>query len=139
MIFWQPYFLLVVAEAGAHMNTGAKPAQFSDFQQNLITALLSGEVIHESRDGGSLEGEQRPQQGIGFSSPDFFKKWFRGTGKVFYFLFKKNLKVTNIQIAELLALLLTHVHADPPETAIDLHFLSSQDFNGSNREYISKK
>lgn len=38
----------------------------------------------------------------------FFKNWFTHDDQAYLFLFKKNLKVTNIQFAELLALIRTH-------------------------------
>jgi len=34
-----------------------------------------------------------------FQSSIFFKEWFKIAGKSYYFVFKKNLKVTNIQYA----------------------------------------
>jgi hypothetical protein len=40
----------------------------------------------------------------------FFDDWFRKKGLTYYFLFKKNFKVTNIQVPELLALIRTHLH-----------------------------
>jgi SAM-dependent methyltransferase len=120
-------------EASISVIAGDSLSHFSDFQQHLINALLSSEVVYKGHDGASHEGEQRPQESVGFSSPDFFKKWFRGSGKVFFFLFKRNLRVTNIQVAELLALLRVHVSA---EAGTDLQFLSSRDFNESIEKIV---
>ncbi|WP_239461534.1 hypothetical protein [Occallatibacter savannae] len=40
-----------------------------------------------------------------FPGDKFFTEWFRKRGTIYSFLFKKNLRVTNIQVAELIALL----------------------------------
>lgn len=55
-----------------------------------------------------LRTDQATRQSMRFSLEKFFGKWFRKRGFRHVFLFKKNLKVTNIQFAELLALLKTH-------------------------------
>lgn len=44
-----------------------------------------------------------------FSSEKFFPKWFRENGRAYFFLFKKNLSVTNIQHAELISLIRQHI------------------------------
>jgi len=44
-----------------------------------------------------------------FDPNKFFNKWFRTDGKPYYFLFRKNLSVTNIQFAELIALVRHHL------------------------------
>ena len=44
-----------------------------------------------------------------FEAKKFFKVWFRQYGEPYFFLFTKNLKVTNMQVAELHALLRTHI------------------------------
>lgn len=38
----------------------------------------------------------------------FFKKWFRENGTPYFFLFKKNLSVTNTQYVELFSLITRH-------------------------------
>lgn len=43
-----------------------------------------------------------------FAPNTFFPEWFRRRGRAHTFVFKKNLKVTNIQLAELFALLRAH-------------------------------
>jgi hypothetical protein len=60
----------------------------------------------------------------------FHPKWF--TNRLF-FLFRKNLRVTNIQFAELLALMRAHVDTDvkAPDGSVDIHrlqFLGIDDF-----------
>ena len=63
----------------------------------------------------------------------FFKTWFfSDRSRAYLFVFKKNYRITNIQYAELLALLRVHSHPtydqfDPVET---LHFISTDDFRG---------
>lgn len=65
-----------------------------------------------------------------FSSSEFFKKWFLGNGSSYFFLFKKNLKVTNIQFAELLALIRTYTTpTEGNEHIRDLLFRSTSEFN----------
>ncbi len=44
---------------------------------------------------------------------DFFEDWFRRHGRDYFFLFKKNLSVTNMQFVELFALLQTHAIRNP--------------------------
>jgi len=66
-----------------------------------------------------------------FLSNKFFSKWFVEQGEAFFFLFKKNLNVTNIQFAELLALLKCHIKVKAKEnndSCCNLHFLSVSEF-----------
>lgn len=59
----------------------------------------------------------------------FFRVWMKQRGHAFFFLFKKNLNVTNIQFAELLALVSCHTtNQHNPEYARSLQFVSSKDF-----------
>src|SRR4051812_17382704 len=44
-----------------------------------------------------------------FDAAEFFQKWFRELGSAYFFVFSKNLRVTNIQFAELRALIRTHI------------------------------
>jgi hypothetical protein len=63
----------------------------------------------------------------------FFEKWFRTRGTCCFFLFKKNLKVTNIQLAELLALMRSHFSAEGEDAPTELQFITSSDFKDSLR------
>jgi hypothetical protein len=45
-----------------------------------------------------------------FDSTAFFDDWFHEKGNVYFFLFRKNLRVTNLQLAELFALLRTETY-----------------------------
>ena len=67
--------------------------------------------------------------GSSFSMETFFSLWFQTHGAGYLFLFKKNLRVTNIQFAELLALIRCHF-TDRRTTAgfTHLQFLTIQDF-----------
>ena len=65
-----------------------------------------------------------------FSGKKFFHEWFREKGSAFLFVFKKNLKVTNIQMAELNALLRAHTKRERTgEYFCDFQCLSVQEFN----------
>jgi len=71
----------------------------------------------------------------GYFSPEaFFQQWFENHGCGFYFLFTKNLKVTNIQFGELLALIrvFTKTIADYPKP--NLHFINRNEFLSSIRD-----
>lgn len=46
--------------------------------------------------------------GLAFDSHRFLQKWFDEHGQNYFFLFRKNLSVTNIQVAELLSLIREH-------------------------------
>jgi tRNA G10 N-methylase Trm11 len=64
-----------------------------------------------------------------FSAEVFFRKWFRENGSAFFFLFRKNLKVTNIQFAELLSLLRSHTRSKSSDAPFhDLQFVSTAEF-----------
>lgn len=94
----------------------------NDFEDKLINILTSSEV----------DGK--------FSFPIFFSKWFRKFGTSYFFLFKKNLKVTNIQFAELLALIRTHTvpkAEEGNEPILDLQFLSVSEFKTAICEIIN--
>src|SRR5438094_480146 len=73
----------------------------------------------------------------GFSARQFFECWFRTHGSAYFFLFQKNLSVTNLQAAELLALLRTYVsRRDSKERVRDLQFLSVQEFVSSVQSLV---
>jgi hypothetical protein len=63
-----------------------------------------------------------------YAAETFLESWFT---QQLFFLFKKNLSVTNIQLAELLALLRTHIHLETGSGLSHLRnfqFLSRRDF-----------
>lgn len=63
----------------------------------------------------------------------FFKEWFKEEGNAYFFLFKKNLKVTNIQFAELGSLIRKYSIADQKN---NLQILGVQEFNHTLREIL---
>lgn len=65
-----------------------------------------------------------------------FDKWFFEKGSSFYFLFKKNLKVTNIQFAELVALIRINATNHGNNIGNQLLFLSVKEFNTAFKEII---
>ncbi|MDX6698309.1 MAG: hypothetical protein QOE65_1706 [Solirubrobacteraceae bacterium] len=70
---------------------------------------------------------------------DFYASWFRApTSSSYFFLFKKNLTVTNLQFAELVALLRTHTSfRDGREPRPSLHFVSTSDFKDKTRRLLT--
>ena len=69
-----------------------------------------------------------------FSYSAFFKAWYRDRGTPYFFLFSKNLNVTNIQFAELISLLRMHTKGTwKPGRKGGLHFQSVDDFKESVR------
>jgi len=68
---------------------------------------------------------------------EIFNDWFIESGKAYYFLFKKNLKVTNIQFAELIALIRYTASRNGRRVGSDLIFLSSREFKESIGELIN--
>ncbi|MDX6529048.1 MAG: hypothetical protein QOH41_1338 [Blastocatellia bacterium] len=103
-----------------------------DFQKLFTDTLLSSENLHtESKDGQTVTEEWI------FSPSQFFAEWFRSHGSAYYFLFRKNLKVTNIQFAELLALIRAHNHSrETNEPVHDLQFLSVDEFYSALTELV---
>lgn len=60
-----------------------------------------------------------------------FNYWFRRDGTCLFFLFKKNLRITNIQFGELLSLLKTHIRVKGYARVPHLRFLSVPEFHWS--------
>lgn len=68
----------------------------------------------------------------------FYKVWFRENGNAYYFLFKKNLHVTNIQYTELISLIKMYArNTENKKIGNKLQFLSVQQFNLGIREIVS--
>lgn len=63
----------------------------------------------------------------------FFQCWFREEGTCHFFLFKKNLRVTNIQFGELFSLLKVNLSLSGYERVPHLRFLSVREFSDSLR------
>jgi len=69
---------------------------------------------------------------------DFISEWFRKKGRVYYFLFRKNLSVTNIQFAEIIALVKTFSSSSSGKIKIGhkLQFHSIQEFKFAIDEVV---
>jgi Putative RNA methylase family UPF0020 len=63
-----------------------------------------------------------------FDSKVFFDQWFRKYGKSYHFVFRKNLKVTNIQFPELVSLIRQFHENNGNDKFSDLQFLSVKEF-----------
>ena len=74
--------------------------------------------------------EQRlPEYGTSGIGQAFFRVWMKDRGHAFFFLFRKNLKVTNIQFTELLALVSSYTTDRLTQRPVhSLQFVSSNDF-----------
>ncbi|MGP8175235.1 MAG: hypothetical protein ACLP7O_11910 [Terracidiphilus sp.] len=72
---------------------------------------------------GSTEDKELAD-GPRFPGDKFFTEWFRKRGTIYFFLFKKNLRVTNVQIAELIALLRSY----RTDSGAELAFLSVEGY-----------
>lgn len=73
-------------------------------------------------------GERRPRD-----PSRFWQHWFWEKGTCLFFLFRKNLRVTNIQFAELIALINLHLRFPGHSRAPHLRFLNVIEFNSSIR------
>src|SRR5204863_7886126 len=94
------------------------------FERILIDALSASEKSDDNE-------ESR------FSASKFFNNWFREKGSAYFFLFRKNLKVTNIQFAELIALLKTYnVCSDTEKTVHELQFVTEDEFKDAVRQLV---
>ena len=66
-----------------------------------------------------------------FEKKEFFTPWFRKYGKSYIFIFKKNLKVTNIQYAELISLIKANIRIQNHGNNSNIQFLTVSDFNNT--------
>ena len=66
-----------------------------------------------------------------------FEEWFRERGEAHFFLFRKNLSETNIQFAELLALVRTHIRRKEDQSRLDISCVALPDFIASVRGLAS--
>lgn len=82
-----------------------------------------------------------------FSAVNFFTRWLREWGRFYFFLFRKNRRVTDIQVAELVSLLRVHGYFDDRQdqeasdsklgNKAELHFLSKDDFENTLNAIVS--
>jgi hypothetical protein len=107
----------------------------NDFEKLLTDLLLSSERLHTEQ---SLRPKRNAKKQWRFSVSDFYDRWFRERGQAYYFLFRKNLKVTNIQFAELLSLIRAHnISKETGEPIYDLQFLSVSGFYEAIEEIVN--
>jgi hypothetical protein len=72
-----------------------------------------------------------------FSGERFFQNWFGIHGCSLFFLFKKNLRVTNIQFGELFALLRSYLHCTQTGRCMrDVQFLTAGRFQQVVQELV---
>lgn len=72
-----------------------------------------------------------------FQKGKVFDKWFFENSSSYFFLFKKNLKVTNIQYAELISLIQLNATRNGKQMGSEILFLSVNEFNQSFREILA--
>ena len=95
----------------------------NSFERLLADALLTAET------DGKTESTYANSEDHDFSTEEFFAHWFRDSGSAYFFLFKKNLRVTNIQVAELFSLISTFNRShDTGEPIHDLQFHGRAEF-----------
>jgi hypothetical protein len=70
-----------------------------------------------------------------FSASKFFAQWFRTRGKAYVFLFRKNAKITNIQYAELRALISADVTRQNRHTR-SLQFMAADEFQPALQKLV---
>ncbi|HZY79759.1 MAG TPA: hypothetical protein VFE50_09560 [Cyclobacteriaceae bacterium] len=79
---------------------------------------------------------QQSIAGADFNWELFYKHWYRDLGTPLFFLFKKNLSVTNTQYAELFSLIANHVAANDGKVP-KLLFYTTEHIKGSLSEAIT--
>ncbi len=104
-------------------------AEYDGLESTLLSVL---QQLTESLPN-DFDDEDKEADGLpGFPVSRFFTTWFRKRGKIYSFVFKKNHRVTNIQIAELIALLRTY----RMDSSNELAFVSPQDFRGVIKDIV---
>ncbi len=102
---------------------------------------VRGCSLHMSKNGVSTIQQEFKKalraatSGQKFDHSAFIDVWFRDAGSAFYFLFKKHLGVTNIQMAELFALIRSHL-TFPDAERPHLRFLSIPEFTDSLKQLL---
>jgi SAM-dependent methyltransferase len=75
-----------------------------------------------------------------FDSSKFFREWYDRESSAYFFLFRKNLKVTNLQFAELIALLRTYIADEKTGRGkIQLLFLSTRSLKDTIRDIVTER
>lgn len=90
-----------------------------------IASVLSDDSFEDKLTKAFLDSKVNKK----FSSKNFLSNWFGDKDSALFFLFKKNLKVTNIQFSELLALLRCYTESKRNDEPVrNLQFLSVSEF-----------
>lgn len=110
----------------------ASTSSQSELPAILFDCLLKAEVGQPAPTAPSDEKEQCEGPRDPFNYSIFFHNWFRTEGRAVFFLFKKNLKVTNLQFAELLSLIRSHISNEEGHP-LDIQFVSPADFESTIR------
>lgn len=75
----------------------------------------------------ALRGRTRPSD-FSEAATRFYDRWFREEGTSYYILFKKNIRITNLQFAELVSLLRCNIRSIEDESLGDPLFVSADEF-----------
>lgn len=67
----------------------------------------------------------------------FYHQWFVKAGESYYVLFRRNLRITNLQFAELISLLRCHIVSKDDASFGDPLFVSADEFKGFLAEFLS--
>ena len=96
----------------------------ADFRRVLVGAIRDAlRAAGPRRHGGSSLPEQEQFRA------QFFGQWFKQEGHSYFFLFRQNLTITNIQFAELIALIRDSCRRGDGDRSRGLIFRSSGEFN----------
>ncbi len=93
----------------------------SPFNKELLEVL---ELVSAPTAALDNADDKERKAGPRFPGDRFFTEWFRNRGQIYFFLFKKNHRVTNIQVAELISLLRSY----RTDSDSELMFLSVDGF-----------
>src|ERR1700730_8134121 len=82
-------------------------------------------------------GDRRKPVDFNEAVTRFYDQWFVQKGTSYYVLFKKNLRITNLQFAELISLLRCHVVSEVDASFSDPLFVSADEFKGFLTELLA--
>jgi len=94
----------------------------------LVEALLKSEVDIVSHPESSVPASATIPSSKEFHAPEFIREWFRERGSAYFFLFKKNLRITSMQFADLPSLVRRFTTSDDGEIIRDLQFSNVDEF-----------
>jgi len=112
------------SKINSQRNEGGRPV----LKRNPFSRFFSRSLSQALSD--SIKRGQLDRQTFAYR---FFEYWFRQDGSCFFFLFKKNLRVTNIQFGELYALIRANLTFLDQQEPPHLRLLSVPEFLASLR------